>query len=147
MALSKLDSLYMAVVTEHSKSPRHKGKLDGVEALQLHNPTCGDVIELSLKLEKGIITDIAFDGVGCTISTASASMMTEAILGKSIHQARELADTFSRLVQGQEVNEQEQLGDVSLLAGVAKFPQRIKCATLSWNALKKALDRQAEQGE
>lgn len=147
MALSKLDSLYMAVVTEHSKSPRHKGKLDGVEALQLHNPTCGDVIELSLKLEKGIITDIAFDGVGCTISTASASMMTEAVLGKSIHQARELADTFSRLVQGQEVNEQEQLGDASLLTGVAKFPQRIKCATLSWNALKKALDRQAEQGE
>lgn len=147
MALSKLDSLYMAVVTEHSKSPRHKGKLDGVEALQLHNPTCGDVIELSLKLEKDIITDIAFDGVGCTISTASASMMTEAVLGKSIHQARELADTFSRLVQGQEVNEQEQLGDASLLAGVAKFPQRIKCATLSWNALKKALDRQAEQGE
>lgn len=147
MALSKLDSLYMAVVTEHSKSPRHKGKLDGVEALQLHNPTCGDVIELSLKLEKGIITDIAFDGVGCTISTASASMMTEAVLGKSIHQARELADTFSRLVQGQEVNEQEQLGDASLLTGVAKFPQRIKCATLSWNALKKALDRQAEQSE
>lgn len=84
MALSRLDSLYMAVVSEHSQSPRHRGSLDGVEKLELHNPTCGDVIELSVKIENGLIVDIAFGGVGCTISTASASMMTEAVLGKEI---------------------------------------------------------------
>ncbi|NQJ71747.1 SUF system NifU family Fe-S cluster assembly protein [Streptococcus suis] len=141
MALSRLDSLYMAVVSEHSKSPRHRGSLDGVEKLELHNPTCGDVIELSVKIEKDVITDIAFDGVGCTISTASASMMTEAVLGKEIGQIQELAEIFSQMVQGQEDTRQKELGDASLLAGVAKFPQRIKCATLPWNALKKALER------
>lgn len=143
MALSRLDSLYMAVVSEHSKSPRHRGSLSGVEKLELHNPTCGDVIELSVKIEDNLITDIAFNGVGCTISTASASMMTEAVLGKSLDQAQELAEVFSQMVQGQEDDQQKELGDAALLAGVAKFPQRIKCATLSWNALKKAIDRNA----
>ncbi|HFH9922273.1 TPA: Fe-S cluster assembly sulfur transfer protein SufU [Streptococcus suis] len=141
MALSRLDSLYMAVVSEHSKSPRHHGSLSGVEKLELHNPTCGDVIELSVKIEDNVITDIAFDGVGCTISTASASMMTEAVLGKSLDQAQELAEVFSQMVQGQQDDKQKELGDAALLAGVAKFPQRIKCAILSWNALKKAMDR------
>lgn len=140
MALSRLDSLYMAVVSEHSKSPRHRGSLAGVEKLELHNPTCGDVIELSVQIENGVIKDIAFDGVGCTISTASASMMTEAVLGKNIGQAKELATIFSQMVQGQEDSRQKELGDASLLGGVAKFPQRIKCATLSWNALKKAIE-------
>ncbi len=141
MALSKLDSLYMAVVSEHSKSPRHRGSLAGVETLELHNPTCGDVIELSVKIENGVLVDIAFDGAGCTISTASASMMTEAVLGKEIAHVEELAEIFSQMVQGQEDARQKELGDASLLAGVAKFPQRIKCATLPWNALKKALER------
>ena len=141
MALSRFDSLYMAVGSEHSKSPRHHGSLSGVEKLELHNPTCGDVIELSVKIEDNVITDIAFDGVGCTISTASASMMTEAVLGKSLDQAQELAEVFSQMVQGQQNDKQKELGDAALLAGVAKFPQRIKCATLSWNALKKAMDR------
>ncbi|HEM4732494.1 TPA: SUF system NifU family Fe-S cluster assembly protein [Streptococcus suis] len=141
MALSRLDSLYMAVVSEHSKSPRHRGSLDGVEKLELHNPTCGDVIELSVKIENGQISDIAFDGVGCTISTASASMMTETVLGKEIKHIEELAEIFSQMVQGQEDTRQKELGDASLLAGVAKFPQRIKCATLPWNALQSALER------
>lgn len=141
MALSRLDSLYMAVVSEHSKSPRHRGSLEGVETLELHNPTCGDVIELSVKFENGKISNIAFDGVGCTISTASASMMTEVVLGKEIKHIEELAEIFSQMVQGQEDTRQKELGDASLLAGVAKFPQRIKCATLPWNAIKKALER------
>ncbi|NQP33703.1 SUF system NifU family Fe-S cluster assembly protein [Streptococcus suis] len=141
MALSRLDSLYMAVVSEHSKSPHHHGSLDGVEKLELHNPTCGDVIELSVKVEDGVITDIAFDGEGCTISTASASMMTDVVIGKEKIHVQELAEVFSQMVQGQEDVRQKELGDASLLSGVAKFPQRIKCATLPWNALKKALKR------
>lgn len=145
MALSKLDSLYMAVVSEHSKSPRHKGQLLGVETLEMHNPTCGDIIELSVKIENGVIEDIAFDGVGCTISTASASMMTEVVLGKTTSQVQELAAIFSEMVQGNVDSRQKELGDASLLAGVAKFPQRIKCATLPWNALKKAIARTEER--
>lgn len=146
MAISKLDSLYKTVISEHSKSPRHRGSLAGVEKLELHNPTCGDIIELSVQIEDGKITDIAFDGVGCTISTASASMMTEVVLGKELSAVKELAIVFSQMVQGQEDSRQKNLGDASLLAGVAKFPQRIKCATLSWNALNKAIERHACSG-
>lgn len=140
-ALSKLDSLYMAVVTEHSKTPHHRGHLKGMETLELHNPTCGDVIELSVKLEDGVIADVAFDGHGCSISTASASMMTDVVLGKTIAEAQDLADIFSKMVQGEKDPEQEKLGDASLMAGVSQFPQRVKCATLAWHALKKALER------
>ncbi|MBY5035435.1 SUF system NifU family Fe-S cluster assembly protein [Streptococcus gallolyticus] len=146
MALSRLDSLYMAVVADHSKSPHHYGVLEGVETLQLNNPTCGDVISLSVKIENDRIEDIAFAGHGCTISTASSSMMTDAVIGKTTAEALELAETFSQMVQGEKNDEQEKLGEAELLAGVAKFPQRIKCSTLPWNALKKAIERQ-EQAE
>ena len=118
MALSRLDSLYMAVVADHSKSPHHHGVLPDVEQLQLNNPTCGDVINLSVKFDGDVIEDIAFAGDGCTISTASSSMM-----------------------QGKHDIATGKLGEAKLLAGVSKFPQRIKCATLSWNALKKAIER------
>lgn len=144
-ALSKLDSLYMAVVTEHSRHPHHHGKVPDVEAIEMYNPTCGDVIELSVNIDDtGKIVDIAFDGAGCSISTASASMMTDAVIGKQTTEAKALAEVFSRMVQGKTEKEQEQLGEASLLAGVAKFPQRIKCATLSWNALKRAIQRYEE---
>lgn len=131
----------MAVVTEHSKHPHHYGQIEGVESINLNNPTCGDVINLSLKFEKDIIKDIAFSGEGCTISTASASMMTDIVIGKTKEEALYLATIFSRMVQGEKSSEQSELGEASLLAGVSKFPQRIKCSTLAWNALKKALER------
>ena len=141
MALSKLDSLYKAVVTDHSAHPHHHGKLEDVEQVVLNNPTCGDVISLSVKFNaESQIEDIAFVNSGCTISTASASMMTDAVLGKTKEQALELAEVFSQMVQGQEDSRQKELGDGSFLAGVAKFPQRIKCATLGWNALKRAIE-------
>lgn len=141
MALSKLDSLYKAVVTDHSAHPHHHGKLEGVEQVVLNNPTCGDVISLSVKFNaQNRIEDIAFVNSGCTISTASASMMTDAVLGKTKEQALELAEVFSQMVQGQEDSRQKELGDAAFLAGVAKFPQRIKCSTLGWNALKRAIE-------
>ena len=141
MALSKLDSLYMAVVADHSKHPHHQGELEGVTPIQLNNPTCGDVISLSLDLDEvGCIRDIAFVNEGCTISTASASMMTDAVIGKTKEEALELAAVFSEMVQGKEDVRQDQLGDGAFLAGVSKFPQRIKCSTLAWNALKKAIE-------
>ena len=140
MALSRLDSLYMAVVADHSKSPHHHGVLPDVEQLQLNNPTCGDVINLSVKFDGDVIENIAFAGDGCTISTASSSMMTDAVIGKTKDEALELAEIFSLMIQGDHKDEYN-LGEAKLLAGVSKFPQRIKCATLSWNALKKAIER------
>ena len=140
MALSRLDSLYMAVVADHSKSPHHHGVLPDVEQLQLNNPTCGDVINLSVKFDGDVIEDIAFAGDGCTISTASSSMMTDAVIGKTKAEALELAEIFSLMIQGDHKDEVK-LGEAKLLAGVSKFPQLIKCATLSWNALKKAIER------
>ncbi len=147
MALSRLDSLYMAVVSDHSKNPHHHGVLEGVEALQLNNPTCGDVITLTIKFDGDTIEDIAFDGHGCTISTASSSMMTDAVIGKSKADALALAETFSRMIQGEKEDKQKDLGDASFMAGVSKFPQRIKCATLPWNALKKSIERADEASE
>ena len=141
MALSKLDSLYKAVVTDHSAHPHHHGKLGDVEQVVLNNPTCGDVISLSVKFNaENQIEDIAFVNSGCTISTASASMMTDAVLGKTKEQALELAEVFSQMVQGQEDSRQKELGDGAFLAGVAKFPQRIKCAALGWKALERAIE-------
>lgn len=102
MALSKLDSLYMAVVADHSKNPHHQGKLDDAEQISLNNPTCGDVINLSVKFDaEDRLEDIAFLNSGCTISTASASMMTDAVLGKTKQEILELATIFSEMVQGQ----------------------------------------------
>ncbi|MDR3157365.1 MAG: SUF system NifU family Fe-S cluster assembly protein [Lactobacillales bacterium] len=147
MALSKLDRLYRAVILDHSSNPHHRGVLEGVTPLELNNPTCGDVIRLSIRLDKDKkIEDIAFDGSGCSISTASASMMTDLVLGKTIEEACELSEIFSQLVQGEDIGEMdEKLGDAAFLQGVSQFPQRIKCATLSWNALKKLMD--VEVGE
>lgn len=141
MALSRLDSLYMAVVADHSKNPHHHGRLEDAEQVHLNNPTCGDVIALSVKFDGDVISDIAFSGDGCTISTASSSMMTDAVIGKTKEEALELATIFSKMVQGEKDTAQKTLGDASFLAGVSKFPQRIKCATLAWNALKKAIEK------
>jgi len=115
--------------------------LEGVEQVSLNNPTCGDVISLSVQFdEQGVIEDIAFVNSGCSISTASASMMTDVVLGKTKGEALALAEIFSQMVQGKEDKQQQELGDAAFLAGVAKFPQRIKCSTLGWKALKKAIE-------
>lgn len=140
MALSKLDNLYRAVILDHSSNPRHAGELQTGCMVDLNNPTCGDVIRLTVELDGDKISNIAFSGHGCTISTASASMMTVAVLGKTKAQALELAKLFSAMVTGEEDERQEALGDAQFLAGVSKFPARVKCSTLAWNALKKALD-------
>lgn len=143
MALSKLDSLYRAVILDHSANPRHAGELQTGCVIDLNNPTCGDVIRLTVEFDDDNdekISDIAFSGHGCTISTASASMMTELVIGKSKSEALRLAEIFSEMVTGKKDEAQEELGDAQFLAGVSKFPSRVKCSTLAWNALKKALE-------
>lgn len=126
---------------DHYKNPRNKGSLaeDSV-TIDMNNPTCGDRIHLTLKVEGGIVKDAKFDGEGCSISMSSASMMTQIIKGKKIEEALELADIFSKMMLGEEFDvDKYDLGDVEALQGVAKFPARIKCATLAWKAMEKGV--------
>ena len=139
MALSRLENLYRAVILDHSSSPRNFGELsDANGRLELHNPTCGDVILLHVRITDDVIEEAKFSGHGCSISTASASMMTELIKGETMAEAKQIIEEFLLLVQGQK-SEPSHLGDAEVLGGVAKFPARIKCATLSWKALERIL--------
>ncbi|CAM3403961.1 MULTISPECIES: Fe-S cluster assembly sulfur transfer protein SufU [Saccharibacillus] len=138
----QLDDLYRRVIMDHYKNPRNKGKFEdeGV-TIDLNNPTCGDKISLQLQLEDGVVKNARYTGDGCSISMSSASMMTEAVKGKTLPQALELAERFSSLMKGENV-EFEEYEDIEALSGVNKFPARIKCATLAWNALRKGIERE-----
>ncbi len=133
----QLDDLYRRVIMDHYKSPRNSGSFDDDDAMtiQLNNPTCGDKISLQLQVEDGVVKAAKFTGEGCSISMASASMMTDAIKGKKIDEALDMANQFSDMMQGKAVEFEYE--DLEALSGVNKFPARIKCATLAWNALKK----------
>lgn len=132
----QLDELYRQVIMDHYKLPRNRGEMsDDAVTVQLNNPTCGDKINLQLKIENGVVQDAKFVGEGCSISLASASMMTDAIKGKTVEESLKLAEQFSQLMQGEAVEFEYE--DIEALSGVNKFPARIKCATLAWNALKK----------
>lgn len=136
-----LDDLYRRVIMDHYQRPRNRGRIeDNAVTIDMNNPTCGDRISLQLRVEDGKIEEAKFLGEGCSISQASASMMTEAIKGLSLEEALRLADLFSAMMQGEEVDtEQFPLEDIEALQGVAKFPARIKCATLAWKALEKGV--------
>ncbi|HEY2493210.1 MAG TPA: SUF system NifU family Fe-S cluster assembly protein [Paenibacillus sp.] len=138
----QLDDLYRRVIMDHYKTPRNKGTFEeGAVTINLNNPTCGDKITLQIKLEDGIVQDAKYSGDGCSISMSSASMMTDAVKGKTIEEAQDLATRFSALMQGEDVQFDE-YEDIEALSGVNKFPARIKCATLAWNALRKGIDDQ-----
>lgn len=140
---SHLDTLYRQVIMDHYKNPRNRGVLEGEHVdINMNNPTCGDRIHLTLKVEDGKIVDAKFEGEGCSISMSSASMMTEAIKGKTIEEALKLATIFSDMMQGKDYDDSIDLGDIEALQGVSKFPARIKCATLAWKAMEKGLHEQ-----
>ena len=136
-----LDDLYRRVIMDHYQRPRNKGELaDGAITVELNNPTCGDSITLQMRVENGKIEEAKFMGEGCSISLASASMMTEAVKGLPTTQALELVELFSRMMQGEEINiDKFPLEDIEALTGVTKFPARIKCAALAWKALEKGI--------
>lgn len=139
---SNLEDLYRRVIMDHYKNPRNRGTLDEDSVtVNLNNPTCGDRITLQLQLEDGIVKDAKWGGEGCSISMSSASMMTTAIKGKKTGVALEMADKFSLMMQGNAAafDEYEDGEDIEALSGVNKFPARIKCATLAWNALRKGV--------
>jgi nitrogen fixation NifU-like protein len=131
----QLDDLYRRVIMDHYKSPRNSGTLDGGVTIEMNNPTCGDKISLQLEVVDGIVKNAKFVGDGCSISMSSASMMTVAVKGKTIDEVITLADQFSGMMKGDFVEFEYE--DIDALSGVNKFPARIKCATLAWNAVRK----------
>ncbi|WP_226669403.1 Fe-S cluster assembly sulfur transfer protein SufU [Metabacillus litoralis] len=139
-----LDTLYRQVIMDHYKNPRNKGILDDSLTIDMNNPTCGDRIRLTLDIEDDVVKDAKFEGEGCSISMSSASMMTQAIKGKSLEEALKLSDIFSNMMLGQEYDEDIDLGDIEALQGVTKFPARIKCATLAWKAMEKGVNNSNE---
>lgn len=140
---SNLDQLYRRVIMDHYKNPRNKGSIeDGALTIDMNNPTCGDRIHLTLQVEDGVIQDAKFDGEGCSISMASASMMTQAIKGKNVDEAMQLSTTFSDMMLGKDYDDSIDLDDIEALHGVSKFPARIKCATLAWKAMEKGVSEE-----
>ncbi len=137
----ELDSLYQAVILDHYRSPLHKG-LSSQKDIQVHhnNPSCGDEVTLNLTMQNGIVKEITWDGVGCSISMASASVMSDLLTGKEYLQALKILEAFVELMQskGQSKGDEEILEDGVAFAGVSKFPARIKCALLGWMAFKDA---------
>ena len=133
-----LEELYRETILDHNQSPRNRRSIENpTKSVGLLNPTCGDQIKLDLILDHGVVTDVGFSGQGCSISMASASMMTEAIKGQSVEDAVALARHFKGFVMGSD--SPVPLGDLEALKGVSQFPSRVKCATLAHNALEKAL--------
>lgn len=131
---------------DHYKNPRNKGALEeNSVTIDMNNPTCGDRIHLTLQINDGLVQNAKFDGEGCSISMSSASMMTQIVKGKKLDEALELAELFSKMMLGEEIDtDKYDLGDVEALQGVAKFPARIKCATLAWKAMEKGVQNEVK---
>lgn len=137
----QLDDLYRQVIMDHYQHPRNQGPLtqgDGAISVDLRNPSCGDEVTLQLVVNDGRVDDVRFRGSGCSISIASTSMMTEAVKGLPVDEALALAKSFRSMMRGEDIDV-DQLGDLESLHGVSKFPARIKCATLGWQALERAV--------
>jgi nitrogen fixation protein NifU and related proteins len=140
--MSELGELYQELIVDHSKHPRNFGKLDPADHQATgYNPLCGDKVTVYLKLKDGLVSEARFDGVGCAISTASASLMTERIKGKTLAEAEALFQTFHELVTAgnSEPEAMEQLGKLKVFSGVKDYPVRVKCATLAWHTFRAAL--------
>jgi nitrogen fixation NifU-like protein len=152
-----LEDLYREIILDHYRSPRNRGELAVPPAVKAEgfNPLCGDEIVVFLDVEDGVVTDNKVSGQGCSISQSSASMMSQAVKGKPVEEARQIVRSFKGMMSihegepegGAEETDGEEtlrrLGDLAALQGVVKFPVRIKCATLAWNTLVQALDEAA----
>jgi nitrogen fixation NifU-like protein len=145
--MSELSELYQAVILDHNKKPRNFHKLENANRkADGYNPLCGDQLSVYLHVENDQVQDVSFEGSGCAISKASASMMTQAVKGKTQSEAEALFNEFHRMATGEldEENEPNQLGKLTIFAGVRDFPARVKCATLSWHTMHAALNDEAK---
>jgi len=143
--MSDLRELYQQVILDHQKRPRNFRKPDHADrTAQGFNPLCGDKVTVYLSLEGDVIREVTFQGAGCAISTASASMMTEILKGKTLKEVESLFERFHHLVLGKGESDRESLGKLAVFAGVREFPLRVKCATLAWHTLQAALQGSTE---
>ena len=138
--MSDLRDLYQEVIIDHSRRPRNFGKLDQANhRAEGYNPLCGDQLTIYLKIDDSVIRDAGFEGAGCAISTAAASLMTDALKGKTVPEAEAMFAGFHALVTGETTSATAELGKLKVLGGVREFPARVKCATLAWHTLNAAL--------
>lgn len=141
--MSDLSDLYQEVILDHNRRPRNFHRLDGASHhAEGYNPLCGDRVTVFVQVDNDRIADLAFQGSGCAISKASASLMTDRLKGCTVSEARDLFERFHRMVTTPSDREVEDLGKLSALGGVREFPVRVKCASLAWHTLKAALDKQ-----
>ena len=141
--MATLNALYQELILDHNRAPRNYRPMENANRrVEGHNPLCGDRLIVWLRMEGDLIEDVAFQGSGCAISRASASLMTTAVKGKTRPEVEALVDRFHHLVTGLlDPTEAESLGKLAVFSGVSQFPVRVKCASLSWHALKAALER------
>jgi len=144
--MSELSELYQQVILDHNKKPRNFRRLESANHVaEGYNPLCGDQLTVYVELENDAVRDVSFEGSGCAISKAAASMMTQAVKGKSKQEAEQLFDEFHQMVAGESDLEEEparHLGNLRIFSGVKEFPVRVKCATLPWHTLHAALNKQ-----
>jgi nitrogen fixation protein NifU and related proteins len=140
-----LDDLYKEVILDHYKTPRNKRELpDATASLHKNNPLCGDEITVHARLEDGKVAEVTFEGQGCSISQASASMLTETVAGKTVEDAAGVTREFRGMMEGSVDPDEDAFGDLIALKGVVKYPVRIKCAVLAWDVLQDVL---ADRGD
>lgn len=143
--MSELNDLYQQVILDHNKNPRNFREIeDATRTADGNNPLCGDALRVYVEMDGDVVKDVAFKGSGCAISKASASMMTQAVKGRTKEEAEVLFDEFHRMVTGglDPENEESHLGKLKIFAGVLEFPARVKCASLSWHTLHAALNEE-----
>lgn len=145
---AQISALYQEMILDHYRKPRNKGELADADAsVVMKNPLCGDEITLHVRFGENVIDDVSFSGRGCSISQASASMMTQLLKGRQLGEVETLRHTFRDMVMGNEAAAGDSsLGSLRALSGVARFPARVKCALLAWNALETALERRPHSG-
>ncbi len=145
--MNELQELYQQVILDHNKNPRNFGTIDcATNRAEGHNPLCGDQIDITAVIENGLIKELKFSGSGCAISKASASIMTTLVVGKTIEEAKQLFDVFHKIVTADIHDRIEtlEIGKMAVFAGVREFPARVKCASLAWHTMIKALENQGK---
>jgi len=145
--MAELSDIYQELILDHNRRPRNRGRLaDADRTVEGYNPLCGDHVTVFVKLDGDVVREVTFEGSGCAISTASASLMTEALKGKTLAEAKALFRRFHALVTGEarEVNDGPGLGKLEVFSGVCRYPARVKCATLAWHTIDAALGNQRE---
>jgi nitrogen fixation NifU-like protein len=144
---AELQELYQDVILDHNRRPRNFRALERARTAEGFNPLCGDHFTVYLRIDDGVIADVGFQGSGCAISKASASLMTESVKGKTAADATALLERFQRMIMSSPESppvDQDHLGKLSVFAGVRQFPARVKCASLAWHTLRAALDSREE---